>query len=154
MVKVQYAGTLPAKLRLGVCGLFKFRSFLQDPVRSYICQTFGHVATTCTTQKARCRLCAGPHFTEACQEKKNTGEAITIECANCGEEHLSISGLCPTLRNLTTQARAKSLQIFTTRCHCMGHKTSHCSPTTMKCQRYSQDSGQQEPAIPHKSMKC
>ena len=101
MIKFQYDGPLPATIRLGVCGKFKVRPYVPSPTRCYKCQKFGHVATTCMAKAARCRLCAGAHLTEQCQIQRNSGQIVTLKCANCGEAHPASSGLCQNMRDVS-----------------------------------------------------
>ena len=112
MVKFQYEGALPARIKLGLCGNFKVRPFVPTPTRCYKCQKFGHVATTCLARAARCRLCAGTHLTEQCQSKRTSGEAITLKCANCGEAHPASSGLCQKLRDVSETMRTRAVSKF------------------------------------------
>ena len=112
MIKFQYDGPLPATIRLGVCGNFKVRPFVPQPTRCYKCQRYGHVATTCNARSARCRLCAGTHLTEQCQTQRNSGQSITLKCANCGDSHPASSGLCPKLRDITQTMRTRAATKF------------------------------------------
>ena len=112
MVKFQYEGALPARIKLGLCGSFKVRPFVPTPTRCYKCQKFGHVATTCMSKAARCRLCAGAHLTEQCQTQRNSGQIVTLKCANCGEAHPASSGLCQKMRDVSQTMRTRAASKF------------------------------------------
>lgn len=60
-----------------------------DIVQCHRCQLFGHVQRNCNSNY-KCMKCGGDHSTHLCEKPRTTSP----QCANCGEDHLSISLRC------------------------------------------------------------
>ena len=68
--------------------LFRVKPWINEPVRCYNCQKYGHMATKCTS-KPVCSKCAGEHDSRNC-----TNDGPT-KCTNCKDSHPASSKNCP-----------------------------------------------------------
>ena len=78
-VLVEFEGDRrPSKIFLGILE-FDVREFVENPVRCFRCQDFGHMARLCKREK-RCGQCGGVgHELRECREQP--------KCCHCGEGH-------------------------------------------------------------------
>ncbi|KAG0721875.1 hypothetical protein GWK47_045584 [Chionoecetes opilio] len=60
-VQLTLRGHVPAALDLGCFGTFAVRRFIQEPVRCYRCQAFGHYQRQCQRRQELCGVCSGEH---------------------------------------------------------------------------------------------
>ena len=60
MVKFQYEGALPARIKLGLCGSFKVRPFVPTPTRCYKCQKFGTLPQRACQKQLAAGFVRGP----------------------------------------------------------------------------------------------
>jgi len=67
---------------------FKVRPFVAIPIRCFKCQRFGHVTSSCRSQKTACPTCGGGHTFETCPNKDNP------KCINCGGTHSAAYKKC------------------------------------------------------------
>ena len=103
-IRVTFAATqLPAAI------LIKRREYavspyVQDVVRCYRCQRYGHLRKQCKARHAVCGACGGHNHTAvACTAPVRT-------CPNCGGKHSAGAKACPTRKEWTTanQLRAEA----------------------------------------------
>ena len=87
-IKVLWSGKTARKsIPIGYLGSFPTKPYNQQPNQCYRCMRFGHIATTCSAEKPKCRLCGEGHSTEVCRQKKAQQQTITVKCANCQGPH-------------------------------------------------------------------
>ena len=67
---------------------FKVRPFVATPIRCFKCQRFGHVTSSCRSQKTACPTCGGGHTFETCPNKESP------HCTNCGGTHSAAYKKC------------------------------------------------------------
>lgn len=68
------------------------------------CQKYGHSHAQCPYEKFTCGTCAAGHPTWECPAKQ--GQEVIPKCANCGEKHRAISGLCKVRQEAMARAKA------------------------------------------------
>ncbi|KAJ5953702.1 hypothetical protein N7454_000598 [Penicillium verhagenii] len=58
------------------------------------CQQWGHIGTSCPTNKPKCVYCAGEHLSRDCSRKADS-TLNELKCANCGGAHAAWAVDCP-----------------------------------------------------------
>ncbi|KAJ5901434.1 hypothetical protein N7504_007428, partial [Penicillium tannophilum] len=58
------------------------------------CQKWGHIGTTCPTNKPTCVYCAGEHLSRSCPQKADS-TLSEYKCVNCGGTHAAWATECP-----------------------------------------------------------
>ncbi|KAG0723342.1 hypothetical protein GWK47_042896 [Chionoecetes opilio] len=95
-VQLTLQGHVPAVLDLGCFGTFAVRRFIQEPVRCYRCQAFGHYQHQCQRRQELCGVCSGEHASRACTRLlREGGERPVARCPNCGARHHAWNRRCP-----------------------------------------------------------
>ena len=104
---------LPNTVKTGFLGSFDARPWTPPPTRCYRCQSYGHVARDCQRQE-KCGICAEPHPTKICLQKREKNQEIKRRCANCKGNHVAASAACPVrrerAREITNARRPTALQ--------------------------------------------
>ena len=81
---------LPERVKVGYLSV-PIRLFIQDPIRCYKCQAFGHTSQRCRGRQ-RCGRCSSEdHGSADCSSD-------TPRCANCSGRHGAADRKCPKLR--------------------------------------------------------
>ena len=93
-VEVHLLGTKKEQLDLGLWGRFKMRPFVDEPMRCFRCQRFGHHKATCHNPIC-CAICSGRHETSVCIGKHKDGQSTTARCVNCKGSHHAWNPKCP-----------------------------------------------------------
>ncbi|KAG0713200.1 hypothetical protein GWK47_016731 [Chionoecetes opilio] len=95
-VQLTLRGHVPAALDLGCYGTFTVRRFIQEPVRCYRCQAFGHYQRQCQQRQELCGVCSGEHASWDCIRRlRDGGERPVSRCPNCGARHHAWNRRCP-----------------------------------------------------------
>ncbi|KAG0727130.1 hypothetical protein GWK47_035258 [Chionoecetes opilio] len=95
-VQLTLRGHVPAALDLGCFGTFAVRRFIQEPVRCYHCQAFGHYQRQCQRRQELCGVCSGEHASRDCvRHLRERGERPVARCPNCGARHHAWNRRCP-----------------------------------------------------------
>ena len=93
-VLLTFTGPIPAKINLGIWGVFYTKKFNQEPLRCFNCQRFGHHKTQCTALEA-CAVCSGRHSTSICVQAFKEGKDTRAKCPNCKGNHHAWNPRCP-----------------------------------------------------------
>ncbi|KAG0716552.1 hypothetical protein GWK47_009421 [Chionoecetes opilio] len=95
-VQLTLRGHVPAALDLGCFGTFAVRRFIQEPVRWYRCQAFGHYQRQCQRRQELCGVCSGEYASRDCVRRlREDGERPVARCPNCGARHHAWNTRCP-----------------------------------------------------------
>jgi hypothetical protein len=92
---------LPEKIIAGINSL-TVRPHIQNPLRCYRCQRFGHSVAACNGTEICGNCAANDHKAEACKSK--------MYCANCKGEHTAWSRECPKFKQEKGIQEIKTLQ--------------------------------------------
>ncbi|KAG0717165.1 hypothetical protein GWK47_055026 [Chionoecetes opilio] len=111
-VQLTLRGHVPAALDLGCFGTFAVRRFIQEPVRCYRCQAFGHYQRQCQRRQELCGVCSGVHVSRDCVRRlREGGERPVARCPNCGARHHAWNRRCPArLRQIPGSTVPRQLQ--------------------------------------------
>ena len=80
------ANHLPENVSISHC-FHKVCPFVGQPMQCCKCQRLGYTFGSCSSNKSKCMLCAGPHDRMQCKAKE-------FKIANCGKKHTANSKEC------------------------------------------------------------
>ena len=87
-------GEAPERVRFAYL-VFRTRPYVQEPLRCFKCNGFGHKAKDCRNA-IKCPLCTKDHGFKSCPEKEKDKKERPRVCASCGKNgHCTGSKTCP-----------------------------------------------------------